>query len=219
MNLYKIFEHKPKIPYILGILLIGVGLFSKQIDLYLSGLFFKDDIFFLKDQKFFYIPNHIVPAVLVSVAFLFVVLWFFHKVDKQKMIFVFGSMFVGPLLITNAFFKSMWGRARPFDISNFNGEKSFSHALIPSNQCTWDCSFISGHTAVAIWTLSLALLCPLKYRNVAIFCSLLFTVIIGTTRIVQGYHFFSDVFFSGILNFYVVWFFYHSVYLKKKTGF
>lgn len=216
MQFSSFFEKKPTIPLVFIIFLAVIGFFSEQIDLYVSSYFFKENMFYLKDRKIFYMMNHIIPAILVLVSFVFLALWIFKKIDKKKMSFVFGSMLVGPLLITNAFFKNFWGRARPYEISNFSGEKNFSHAFIPSNQCSWDCSFISGHTAVAIWTLSLALIFPKKYRSFAIICSLIFTLLVATTRVVQGYHFLTDVLFAGVVNFYVVWAFYYSVYVEKK---
>ncbi len=216
MQLYKFFEKKPKISLFFIIALALIGIFSEQIDLYVSNFFFKENMFYLKDRRAFYAINHIIPALLVLVSFSFLALWLLKKIDKKKMSFVFGSMLVGPLLITNAFFKNFWGRARPYEVLNFSGEKNFSHAFIPSNQCSWDCSFISGHTAVAIWTFSLALICPIKYRTFAILCAFLFTLLVATTRVVQGYHFFTDVLFAGVVNFYVVWSFYYSVYVEKK---
>ncbi|MDD4555943.1 MAG: phosphatase PAP2 family protein [Alphaproteobacteria bacterium] len=219
MKLYERFEKKPTLPLTFGLGLILVGLFSEQIDLFFSRIFFKEDLFHLKDNEIFYALNHVLPVSLVLLSFIFLLLGLFQKIERKKMIFLFGSMLTGPLLITNALFKTMWGRARPFQIIEFNGDKHFSSALIPSDQCSWDCSFVSGHTAVAMWTLSLALLCPVKYRNLAIIFSLFFTVLVGMSRIVQGYHFFSDVLFAAVINFYVVWFFYTSVYLEKKTSF
>lgn len=75
----------------------------------------------------------------------------------------FGNHAGWTFLIVNGIFKTFWGRARPRDIDLFGGSKAFSLPLEISNQCAWDCSFMSGHTAVAFWLLAPALLAPKSF--------------------------------------------------------
>jgi lipid A 4'-phosphatase len=95
--------------------------------------------------------------------------------------------------------KRIGGRARPRDIDLFGGSKAFSLPLEISNQCAWDCSFMSGHTAVAFWLLAPALLAPKKFRSFAVAAALLFGMTTAVFRIGQGAHFFSDVAFSALV--------------------
>lgn len=94
-------------------------------------------------------------------------------IDNRVVLLTSGTMLVGPFLIVNGIFKTFWGRARPRDIDLFGGSKAFSLPLEISNQCAWDCSFMSGHTAVAFWLLAPALLAPKKFRSFAVAAALL----------------------------------------------
>lgn len=47
-------------------------------------------------------------------------------------IFLLVVLFVGPGLIVNGVWKEHWGRARPFEVQNFGGERLYSsHATRP----------------------------------------------------------------------------------------
>lgn len=209
-------EEKPRISIVFLLSLFFVIAISPYLDIVFSDLFFDDyQGFFLKDKWYFSIINKGLPELLVLIAVIFGGFWvlgilrgkkWFFGIDSKKTLLVSGSMFLGPLLIVNGIFKTLWGRARPMDILEFGGDKLFSPAMVISNQCTRDCSFVSGHTAVAFWTLSLALLFPKKYRNMAVTIAFLFGVFVGMVRIVQGYHYFSDVLFSAVINIYIIWY-------------
>jgi membrane-associated PAP2 superfamily phosphatase len=106
---------------------------------------------------------------------------------------------VGPGLVANIIFKDHWGRARPMQVVEFGGDKSYTPPLTPSDQCARNCSFFSGE-ASAIFALffAAALVVP-QWSTGLIFVGILAGLADGTVRVLQGAHFMSDVLFAGHL--------------------
>ena len=112
--------------------------------------------------------------------------------------FVVLSYAIGPGLLVNGLLKTFIGRARPKHIMEFGGDKLFSAALAPANQCASNCSFVSGDVAFAAGTLALALLLSGTRRRVAVLLSLILTAVTGYYRMAVGAHFLSDVVLAGL---------------------
>jgi lipid A 4'-phosphatase len=119
-----------------------------------------------------------------------------------------ASIFVlGPGLIVNRILKSFWGRARPYQITTFGGDKHFSPAWVISDQCASNCSFSSGEmagaTALAV-CLSLVLranrdrMDPTTHRLAQIM-TLALPLLTAVQRITVGRHFLSDVVISTLI--------------------
>lgn len=221
------FSHKPKFYFLVVIAMLVVIAFSPMLDIFISGLFYKNGHFVLESNPLFNLIDKGLPEPLVGFSLLVFVLWligfmnskkWIMKINTDVMLFLFGSMVMGPMLIVNGLFKSIWGRARPMEIVEFGGDKVFSPAMVMSNQCSWDCSFVSGHTAIGFWLVAPALMFPRKYRKLAVCCAFLIGAMFGLARIAQGYHFFSDVFFSALITIYVVWFLYYRIFVEKRAA-
>lgn len=112
--------------------------------------------------------------------------------------FLISSLIVGPGLIANALFKENWGRARPRQVTEFGGTAEFSPPLLLSDQCSSNCSFVSGDASMAFFFLAVAFVMPPKRRARAVAVALVFGLFIGFIRVIQGAHFFSDVIFAGV---------------------
>ena len=185
---------------------------SPSVDLTISSYFYKNGTFYLSDWGFFPFLRFGLPEIFIAIAAFFGLAWLYGfvrhqwlwKINTRVMLFTTGSMLLGPILIVNGIFKSLWGRARPFQIIEFGGNKNFTSPLIISDQCDWDCSFMSGHTAVIFWSLALAMLLPHHYRKWGITIVILLGIATGVARIAQGYHFFSDVFFSATITYALI---------------
>jgi len=121
----------------------------------------------------------------------------FLGLGMRRLWFLALSFGLGPGLIANTLLKDHWGRARPRDITQFGGTLDFSPAILISDQCANNCSFISGDASLAFAFLALALILP-GQRALNVGAALLFGMLIGTARIVQGAHFLSDVIFAGL---------------------
>lgn len=198
--------------------------FSPMIDIAISQYFYDGESFYLKNLWFLEALHKGIPEFLVGLAMFIFGIWglgilnehkFIWGINTRVMLLTTGSMFLGPILLVNGIFKSFWGRARPEDIINFGGDKIFTPPMAISNQCDWDCSFMSGHTSIGFWTISLALLAPAKYRNGALFVALAFGILSGVVRIVQGMHFFSDVFFAAVFTMIIVFGLYKKLFGKE----
>lgn len=189
------------------IVLMVVFLISPYVDVYISALFVENGHFLFEDNWFTNLIDKGIPEIIVAISVLIMGLWIAGKVwckiylgiTTQVMLLTSGTMIFGPIVVVNGIFKSFWGRARPMNIETFGGDKNFSLPMQIANQCDWDCSFMSGHTAVAFWTLSLALLAPKKWRKTAVTLSVMFGIITAVVRIGQGAHFFSDVVFAAVV--------------------
>lgn len=136
-------------------------------------------------------------------------------VNRRVMLLTFGTLVLGPLLAINGILKSFWGRARPMEIFEFGGFKTFSPAGIISNQCSLDCSFASGHTAMGFWALSLALLAPRRFRRQAVAAALTLGALLGIGRIAQGMHFLSDVLFAAFITCGIILWMHRSLYPEE----
>ncbi|GAA5181892.1 phosphatase PAP2 family protein [Niveibacterium umoris] len=108
---------------------------------------------------------------------------------------------IGPGLITDAGLKNHWGRARPNQIQAFGGDKQFTPALLPSDQCDRNCSFVSGHATGAFAIMAFGWLAAPRRRARWLAGATLAGALVGLVRIVQGGHFLSDVIFA----FLAVW--------------
>jgi lipid A 4'-phosphatase len=110
---------------------------------------------------------------------------------------------LGPGLVVNAGLKSYWGRARPDQIEAFGGVKTFTPALIPSDQCMSNCSFTSGEAASSMALAIAVLLFAHRLRGRLSVWSILAASILALVgsglRVAFGRHFLSDVLFSWLI--------------------
>lgn len=122
--------------------------------------------------------------------------------------FLVASLITGPGLIANALFKENWGRARPRQVIEFGGSAEFSPPLLIADQCSSNCSFVSGDASMGFFFLAMAMLTPPKQRKIAVAATLAFGSFIGFMRIIQGAHFLSDVIFAGVFVSFTIILFY-----------
>jgi len=105
---------------------------------------------------------------------------------------------LGSGLLINAGFKEHWGRARPIQVSQFGGSQHFSPALVPTDQCGHNCSFVSGHAASGFILMAVGLMGSVATRRRWLLIGLGWGAIASLARIAQGGHFLSDTLFAGV---------------------
>lgn len=203
-----------------------IFLLFPEIDLWVAGLFYDPQKgFYLQDQAFItFLYRSITFIVAVFTLVLLVVLSIqaYHRrqiqpfFSQKKLIYLFLVLLIGPGLIVNTVLKEHWGRARPMDIQQFNGEKTFSRPFIPVNQCKSNCSFTSGHAAAGFFLLVFGFIFPRK-RNLFFFQGIFWGFFSGFLRILQGKHFLSDVIFLGFLVYFTAWLIYHAIFATKDV--
>jgi lipid A 4'-phosphatase len=106
---------------------------------------------------------------------------------------------LGPGIVTNAVLKDHWGRARPREVVEFGGSKAFTRPLLPTNQCTNNCSFIAGEAASNFMPFYAASLLVPEWATVLLTAGTLCGLAAGLVRVSQGAHFLSDVIFAGVI--------------------
>jgi len=120
-------------------------------------------------------------------------------VDRRVAAFVLLSLALGPGLAVDLGLKDYWGRARPRDMVEFGGARFYTPPFLPTDQCADNCSFVSGHAALAFSLVTLAFLAPPRRRSMAFVAFGAFGLFVGAMRMLQGAHFLSDVLFAGFV--------------------
>ena len=105
---------------------------------------------------------------------------------------------MGPGLVANVMLKDHWGRARPKQVAEFGGSKSFTPPLIPARQCPRNCSFVSGEAASIFLPFYAAALVAPQWSAILVAAGTLLGLASGLVRVSQGAHFLSDVIFAGV---------------------
>jgi lipid A 4'-phosphatase len=130
----------------------------------------------------------------------------------SSVVYLIITAAVGPGIIVNYVLKENFGRARPSQIIEFGGQKTFTPAFIVSDQCLTNCSFSSGHASMAIYFTAIAYAFALRSKNhktnvasssrftIIYLLGCLFGIMVGMSRILMGGHFLSDVAFSCFIT-------------------
>src|SRR5262245_56969030 len=127
------------------------------------------------------------------------------------------TLALGPGLLANVILKDTWGRPRPIDVTEFGGPLKFVPWWDPRGGCARNCSFVAGEPSGAFWTLAPAALTPPHWRALAYGAALAFGTALGLVRAAGGGHFISDVVFSGVFMFLLIWIV-HGLYYRWPTA-
>ncbi len=133
-----------------------------------------------------------------------VALW----LPQRAWAFILSLYLLAPGLLVNAGLKTHWGRARPASVVEFGGSAQFTPALLPTDECLRNCSFVSGEaSAAAALAISAAVgLFALRARmspgtfRAGMWMALAVAVLGGLLRLATGRHFLSDVVFAWLLT-------------------
>jgi lipid A 4'-phosphatase len=178
-----------------------------QLDLFVSGLFYSAERgFLLKDEAVAETIRTVLDVLFWTAGIGSVVGILFCAVFRRPLlgqglaqwIFLVLLLVLGPGLIANTLFKDNWGRARPDDVVEFGGAKTFTPVLVRSDQCTRNCSFVAGEVAsIFAAGCGVAMLMP-RRRRAMLAAAFGLGALAGLIRIGQGGHFASDVVFAGV---------------------
>lgn len=199
-----------------GILAIAAIVFTgfPQIDPAITALFYKPQTgFYLYPNPLIRLVHDGIPplTVVIAVSLVLAMAWSTWKrqavcgLTSRRLAYLLMVLAVGPGLMVNTVFKDHWGRARPSQTIEFGGVKVFTPALIPSDQCSRNCSFVSGHAAVGFYPVALAFIVARRRRVLVTAMGLLSGIGVGIVRIIEGGHFLSDVIFSGLVVYGCAW--------------
>jgi lipid A 4'-phosphatase len=174
------------------------------IDLAVSGAFASPAGFPAHGRGWERALYHSIPFLMVTLNLSLLGTWLWSRIDGRPRFGITGRkltlllllLALVPGLLLNQIFKEHWGRARPAQLAQFGGQKTFTPAFVISDQGGG--SFSSGHAAAAAYTIAVAatLAGP---RAPWVAAALLYTALVGLARIAAGGHFFSDVIISILL--------------------
>ncbi|MCP4934947.1 MAG: phosphatase PAP2 family protein [bacterium] len=178
-----------------------------QIDLFTSALFYKGNgRFLLIGNPLGTIPRSIFKILFITFCAMALIGLLVTALRRSRLFglgvphwaYLVACLVLGPGLLTNAILKDHWGRARPIQTEQFGAGGKFTPALVPSQACNRNCSFVSGESSsIFMAFFALALLLS-NYRKLLLVAGVLIGSLSGLVRIGMGGHFLSDVAFSGI---------------------
>jgi lipid A 4'-phosphatase len=163
-----------------------------------------------------------IVALIAAPAFIALVLkWALPRrpllMSGRAIVLMISTLALGPGLMVNVVLKDNWGRPRPQFLTEFNGPAPLLPWWDPRGQCDKNCSFVAGEPSGAFWTMSAAAVAPPLWRAAAYGAAVLFGAAVGLLRMSAGGHFFTDVVFSGVVVFLLIWLVHGLLYRWRAT--
>ncbi len=118
------------------------------------------------------------------------------RVTGRRLAFLLLLLMLVPGLLVNQVFKTHWGRARPIQLEQFGGHRTFSPAFVVSDQ--GGSAFSSGHVAAAAWLVAVPAVL-FGVGSVWTGLALLYLLAMALARMAAGAHFLSDTLTSILL--------------------
>jgi lipid A 4'-phosphatase len=176
-----------------------------------------EECFFSSDEGWIYgdrVPWNflyhygVLPTVVVAFGALVVYVlsfrWNSLRGQRRTAWFLVLLAIGGPIVVVNLVFKEHWGRPRPGEVIQFGGEKPYLDVW-EKGVSGEGRSFPCGHCSAAFFFFGFFFIfrrrCP-RWAYVALVATLLYGVLMGVARMVQGGHFPSDVLWSAGLMYY-----------------
>lgn len=185
-----------------------------EIDLAASGLFFREGAWLIeRDSAWLFLPYRGLPrlgqATMLSLAILWL-LSFVRRFDRLRSKratfgFLLAAALMGPVLVVDHGLKDHSGRARPINVQPFGGQKEFTPAFIPADQCLKNCAFVSGHVATASFLMAFGWLAAPAVRRRWLIAGVVAGATLGFFRMVPGGHFLSDTIFAWFAVYFSLW--------------
>jgi membrane-associated PAP2 superfamily phosphatase len=196
-----------------GLLLLAATLLFifTNLDIQLMDNFYKSDQeWIIKNNNFWnmlYKYSNI-PALLMvfgSIAVLILSFYLIKYIKYRKFtLLIILTLFIGPGILINAVFKDHWGRPRPRQIEHYGGNEQFL-SVWKKGISGKGKSFPCGHCSMGFLLIVPYFFLRKKHKNWAGFFlgfGIIYGIIIGIARMVQGGHFPSDVLWSGSITYF-----------------
>jgi lipid A 4'-phosphatase len=190
-----------KIALGLFLLTVFLFLFYPDLDLFVTRQFYDEESGFIYHntpwvQFSYHLFARLHFYVFFGLIWLIYASWRWQKMAekdlRRRLAYLLLVLILGPGLLVSVL-KDHSGRARPSMVVELGGDRTFTPALIPAEQCARNCSFVSGHAAMGFWFIALAWV----FRDRRWFWfGITVGALVGLGRILQGSHYLSDVIFS-----------------------
>ncbi len=182
--------------------------FVPAFDIWVSGLFYDEaGRAWVNRGPFLQFMRSGVPPLIIGCLVFLILVWLGGRIaggviepaTGRSIGYLLASLIAGPGLIVESLLKSVWGRARPREVTEFGGPDVFTPAVWISDACEKNCSFVSGHAALGFWTTAFALILPAHMRGPALAVGVGFGAVMGLARMAEGAHFLSDIVYAGLI--------------------
>ena len=190
-----------------GLLACAVFVWMPQLDLAVAGLFY-DGAHFVGDSIIGRLARGFARAAPFLLLIAMLLAWLAgrlgitagrHVPRGASLVWLTLSFVLGPGLVVDGL-KDVSHRPRPVQVRDFGGTREFRPFYRFDGACPRNCSFPSGETAAAFWTLAPASLAPPPVRGAAVGLALIFAVGTAVLRMAFGGNFLSDVVFAALLT-------------------
>jgi membrane-associated PAP2 superfamily phosphatase len=163
------------------------------------------------------VVNVTVPALIVAALAGFARRLPAFRAHRTTFVYLLLVLAVGPGLIVNVGLKENWGRARPERVIEFGGAARFTPALLPANQCSNNCSFVSGHVAAAFVPAVLSLVAR-RRRGTWFAIGAAGAAVAGFSRMAAGRHFLSDAIFAVVIVWFTAALLHRLMFRRSRDG-
>jgi lipid A 4'-phosphatase len=184
-----------------------------SLDLQLARYFFSPDTVDFDAWWWVVDLNLYTPAVFRGLLMVAAGMWLLSLLNTRwqrwrlPLAFVVLAGIAGPGLAVNGVVKPLWERARPIHVVEFGGSQQFSPVGVLAEECSTNCSFVSGHVACGFFLSSLCLLTRSR-RALWMVAGTLAGAVIGFARVSALDHWLSDVMWAypvTLLSSWLVW--------------
>ena len=118
---------------------------------------------------------------------------------RRRALFLVLLLVIAPGLLTNSLFKDHWGRPRPRQLDMFGGTMAFHEPWQPG-PAPKNASFPAGHPTVAFYLSAPYFVLRRSHRRQGLIWlsgGILYGIVMGMARVIQGGHFVTDVIWSA----------------------
>ncbi len=195
-----------------------------SLDLNLASASFSQPVDGVSTWRWVEALNRYTPSVFRALLLICAALWIAASLNSRwqrlrlPLAFVVLAGIAGPGLAVNGIVKPLWERARPNQVVEFGGTQQFSRAGDFAEECSKNCSFVSGHAACGFFLSSLFLV--FRKRGMTwIATGFLAGALIGFARISSMDHWLSDVLWAfpvTLISSWMVWWALKRVYTDKR---
>jgi len=157
----------------------------------------------LQPWKFLYRYGEYPAYTMGTVALIIAIAGYFrpslYSIRRQAL-YVAIVLIIGPGILVNTIFKGYWGRPRPAHVDMFGGKLTFHQPWQPG-PASKNASFPAGHPSAAFYmSAPYFVMREKKQRRKALLWlwgGILYGVVMGIARVIQGGHFVTDVIWSA----------------------
>ncbi len=195
-------------------MLAALFVFVPEVDLAASRIFFGENGWLLaRDSAWLVVPYRGLPRLGQLTVVVLAALWLlgflkrFPRLRARRALtgFLLAGAILGPVLLVDIGFKDHSGRTRPVNTQEFGGQKRFTPAFVPADQCLKNCAFVSGHVAMASFVMAFGWLGAPAIRRRWLLGSVVAGTAMAAVRMIPGGHFLSDAIFAWFAVYYALW--------------